>query len=136
MAKKMIRPLRSETDYDAALAEIEPYFEREPAPGTPEADRFDLLALVIEDYERKHWPIDPPDPVAAIRFRMEATGLSQADLGRLLGSRQRASDVLGRRRPLTRAMMWKLHREWNIPAEALIRPRKAARSRRNPVAAE
>ncbi len=136
MAKKMIRPLRSEADYDAALIEIEHYFEHEPAPGSPEADRFDLLALVIEDYERKHWPIEPPDPVAAIRFRMEAAGLSQADLGRLLGSRQRASDVLGRRRSLTRAMMWKLHREWNIPAEALIRPHKKVRKRHNPVAAE
>jgi HTH-type transcriptional regulator/antitoxin HigA len=135
MAKKMIRPLRSERDYDDALAEIESYFEREPRPGTPEADRFDLLALVIEDYERKRWPIDPPDPVAAIQFRMQMTGLTQADLGRLLGSRQRASDVLRRRRPLTHAMMWKLHREWNIPAEALIKPRKVTRPRRNSVAA-
>ena len=57
MAKKMIRPLRSETDYNAALDEIERYFENEPRPGTPEADRFDLLALIIEDYERQHWPI-------------------------------------------------------------------------------
>ena len=60
MAKKMIRPLRSEADYDAALNEIEQYFEKEPKPGTPEADRFDLLALIIEDYERKRWPIEPP----------------------------------------------------------------------------
>ncbi|MCC6949622.1 MAG: XRE family transcriptional regulator [Bradyrhizobiaceae bacterium] len=136
MARKMIRPLRSERDYEKAVDEIERYFEREPRRGTPEADRFDLLALVIDDYERKHFPIDPPDPVEAIRFRMEAGGLSQADLGRLLGSRQRASDVLKRRRPLTLPMIWKLHREWDIPAEALIQPRKPARSRRNPVAAE
>lgn len=122
MAKKMIRPLRSESDYDAALGEIERYFENEPKPGTPEGDRFDLLALVIEDYERKHWPIDPPDAVDAIRYRMETGEHTQADLGRLLGSRQRASDVLTRKRPLTMKMAWRLHREWGIPAEALISP--------------
>jgi HTH-type transcriptional regulator/antitoxin HigA len=122
MARKMIRPLRSESDYDAALEEIERYFESEPKPGTPEGDRFDLLALVIEDYERKHWPIDPPDAVDAIRYRMETGEHTQADLGRLLGSRQRASDVLTRKRPLTMKMAWRLHREWGIPAEALISP--------------
>jgi HTH-type transcriptional regulator/antitoxin HigA len=106
MAKKMIRPVRNETDYDEALEEIERYFESELKPGTPEADRFDLLALVIEDYERK-----------------------QADLGRLLGSRQRASDVLTKKRPLTMKMAWKLHREWSIPAQALIVPPAGARTK-------
>lgn len=130
MAKKMIRPLRSESDYDAALEEIERYFESEPKPGTQEGDRFDLLALVIEDYERKHWPIDPPDAVDAIRYRMETGQHTQADLGRLLGSRQRASDVLTRKRPLTMKMAWRLHREWGIPAEALIAPPQA-RGRRS-----
>lgn len=122
MAKKLIRPLRSESDYDAALEEIERYFDNEPKPGTPEGDRFDLLALVIEDYERRHWPIDPPDAVDAIRYRMETGEHTQADLGRLLGSRQRASDILTRKRPLTMKMAWRLHREWGIPAEALIAP--------------
>ena len=122
MAKKMIRPIRSEADYDAALEEIERYFENEPEPGTPEADRFDLLALVIADYERKRWPIEPPDSIDAIRYRMETGGYTQADLGRLLGSRQRASDILTRKRSLTMRMAWKLHREWDIPAEALIAP--------------
>jgi HTH-type transcriptional regulator / antitoxin HigA len=129
MAKKMIRPLRSEADYDAALEEIERYFENEPKPGTPEADRFDLLALIIEDYERKRWPIEPPDTIAAIRYSMETGGHTQADLGRLLGSRQRASDVLTRKRPLTMRMAWRLHREWGIPAEALIAPPRARRPR-------
>jgi len=122
MAKKMIRPIRSEADYDAAVEEIERYFENEPEPGTVEADRFDLLALTIQDYERNHWPIEPPDTVDAIRYRMEVAGYSQADLGRLLGSRQRASDILTRKRTLTMKMAWKLHREWDIPAEALIAP--------------
>jgi HTH-type transcriptional regulator / antitoxin HigA len=71
MAKKVIRPIRSEADYDTALEEIERYFENEPEPGTPEADRFDLLALTIEDYECNRWPIEPPDTVDAIRYRME-----------------------------------------------------------------
>jgi HTH-type transcriptional regulator / antitoxin HigA len=122
MAKKAIRPLRTKPDYQAALDEIEAYFDKEPTPGTADADRFDLLALVIEDYEKKHWPIDPPDPVEAIRYRMATGGVSQADLGRLIGSRQRASDILARKRRLTMQMAWKLHRDWGIPAEALIQP--------------
>jgi HTH-type transcriptional regulator / antitoxin HigA len=122
MAKKMIRPLRSEDDYDAALDQIEWYFENEPKPGTPAADRFDLLALIVEDYERKRWSIEPPDAIDAIRYRMETGGYTQADLGRLLGSRQRASDILMGKRSLTMRMAWKLHREWDIPAEALIAP--------------
>ena len=124
MANTMIRPLRSEADYEAALDEIERFFDQEPAPGTPEADRFDLLALVIEDYERKRWPIEPPDAIDAIRYRMETGGHSQADLGRLLGSRQRASDILSGKRSLTMGMAWKLNREWGIPAEALLAPPK------------
>jgi HTH-type transcriptional regulator / antitoxin HigA len=128
--RTVIRPLRSEADYDAALAEIERYFDEPPQRGTPAADRFDLLALVIEDYERKAWRIEPPSPVDAIRYRMKTGGYTQADLGRLIGSRQRASDVLARKRRLTMGMAWKLHREWGIPAEALIRPQTARRARR------
>jgi HTH-type transcriptional regulator/antitoxin HigA len=135
MAKKVIRPLRTEADYDAALAEVERYFENEPRPGTHEADRFDLLALVLDDYENKHWPIEAPDPIDAIRYRMELGGYTQADLGRLIGSRQRASDILSRKRRLTMKMAWKLHRDWGIPAEALIRPQSAARARRRRPAA-
>jgi HTH-type transcriptional regulator/antitoxin HigA len=130
MAKKMIRPIRTETEHDEAIDEIERYFESEPKPGTPEADRFDLLALIVGDYARKRWSIEPPEAIDAIRYRMEAGGYTQADLGRLLGSRQRASDILTRKRPLTMRMAWKLHREWNIPAEALIEPQRA-RGRRS-----
>ena len=125
MEKKMIRPIRSEADYEAALDEIEQYFDNEPKPGTRDADRFDLLALVIEDYERRRWPIEPPDAINAIRYGMETGGHSQADLGRLLGSRQRAFDILNGKRSLTMRMAWKLNREWGIPAEALIAPPKA-----------
>src|SRR6185503_19842162 len=104
--------------------------------GTPEADRFDLLALVIEDYEKRNWPIDPPNPVDAIRYRMETGGYTQADLGRLIGSRQRDSDVLARKRRLPMRMVWKLHREWGIPAEELIRPQTARQASPRRIAAE
>jgi HTH-type transcriptional regulator / antitoxin HigA len=117
-----IRPLKSEADYDAALTEIEQYFDSEPEPGTPEADRFDLLALVIGDYEAKHWAIEAPDAPDALRELMETRGLTQQDLARVLGSKSRASEVMNRRRHLTLEQAWKLHREWGIPADALIRP--------------
>ncbi len=133
-AKTPIRPLRNEADYRGALEAIEAYFDKEPKPGTSAADRFDLLALVIEDYEARRWPIEPPEAVDAIRYRMETGNFSQADLGRVIGSRQRASDILARKRRLTMQMAWKLHREWGIPAEALIRP--ATRRRAYRVAAE
>ncbi len=117
-----IRPLHSEAEYDIALKDIERYFDMEPEPGTAASDRFDLLALVIADYEARHWPIEPPDPVEAIRYRMEQAGYSQRDLAALLGSRSRASEILARKRPLTLQMAWKLNREWGIPAETLIQP--------------
>lgn len=119
---KSIRPIRNEADYDAALKEIEIYFAHEPKDGTPEADRFDLLATLIEAYEREHWPIDPPDPIAAIQFRMVQAGYRQADLAKVIGSRSRASEIMNRKRHLTLEMVWRLSREWNIPAEALVKP--------------
>ena len=87
-----IRPLRSEQDYDWALAEIERYFIDVPRQGTTEADRFDVLASLIQTYENTHWPIEPADPVEAIRYRMELSGLRQADLAGVVGSRSRASE--------------------------------------------
>jgi HTH-type transcriptional regulator / antitoxin HigA len=117
-----IRPLRTEADYDWALAEIDAYFRREPIPGTPQADRFDVLAALVAEYEQRHWPIDPPDPGAAIRARMEQAGYTQADLARLLGSRSRASEILTGRRGLTMEQARRLHEAWRIPAEVLIQP--------------
>lgn len=123
MKRKMdVRPLRTEADYNWALKEIEQYFEREPKRASPEADRFDVLAALIEGYEAKHWPIEAPDPVDAIRLRMEQLGYTQSDLGRLLGSRSRASEIMNRKRVLTIEQAHRLHREWNIPAEALLQP--------------
>ena len=117
-----IRPLRSEADYDAALKAIEPYFATEPEPGSPEADRFDLLAMVIGDYEARHWAIDPPDAPELLRSEMQQRGLKQRDLAALLGSKARASEVLNRRRHLTLAQAWKLHTAWHLPSDALLRP--------------
>lgn len=117
-----IRAIRIEADYDWALAEIEQYFDNEPTLGSPEADRFDILAALIEAYEAKAWPIEPSDPIDAIKQTMELTGRTQAELGHLLGSRSRASEVLKRKRPLNLTMINKLHAEWHIPAEALIKP--------------
>ncbi len=117
-----IRPIKTEADYDWALAEIEQYFDNSPAPGTPEADRFDVLSTLIDAYEIKYWPIEASEPIDAIRARMEQAGLTQTDLARLIGSKSRASEILGRKRPLTMEQAWKLHREWKIPAEALLQP--------------
>ncbi len=117
-----IRPIRNERDYDWALKEIERYFDREPKRGSSQAARFDILAALIEVYEARHWPIDPPDAIEAIRFRMQHSGMKQADLARLLGSRSRASEIMNRRRLLTMEQARKLNVEWRIPAEVLLRP--------------
>jgi HTH-type transcriptional regulator/antitoxin HigA len=117
-----IRAIRSETDYDWAMAEIARYFENQPEPGTEAADRFDVLASLIEAYEAKHWAIEPTDPIEAIEYRMEISGYTQKDLSALIGSRSRASEILKRKRPLTMQMAHKLSVEWNIPAEVLLKP--------------
>ena len=124
------RPIRTAAEYKAALAEIETYFAREPEENTPEADRFDLLTLLIEAYEEQHHPIGPPHPIEMIRHRMRTAGYTQADLADLLGSRARASEVLARKRRLTLSMIWKLSRQWKIPADALVAPYDLSSGRR------
>jgi HTH-type transcriptional regulator/antitoxin HigA len=119
---KNIRAIRNEADYDWALAEIEPYFLNEPEHGTPAAERFDVLADLIEAYEAKHWPIEPADPIEAIRYKMEVAGLKQSDFANLLGSASRASEILNRKRALTTDMVFKISRQWHIPAESLVVP--------------
>lgn len=117
-----IRPIRTEDDYDWALEEIEAYFVAPPPAQSKEADRFDVLANLIEAYEAKHWPIEPTDPVDAITYSMSLKGLTQSDLARVIGSASRASEILRKKRPLTLPMIQKLNREWHIPADALIAP--------------
>ena len=117
-----IRPIRTEDDYDWALREIARYFDDQPEIGSPGADRFDVLAALIEDYENKHYPISAPDPVSAIQAHMQMADLKQTALAEILGSRSRASEVLSRKRALTLDMAYKINKAWKIPAEILVQP--------------
>jgi HTH-type transcriptional regulator/antitoxin HigA len=102
-------------------------------PGSAEGDLLDVLVTLVEAYEEKHWRIEPPDPIDAIKIRMEQRGLSRKDLEKVFGSRSRVSEILNRKRPLTLDMIRKLHRNLEIPAESLIQPtirRKAPPRRR------
>jgi len=117
-----IYPIRTEEDYKTALREVSAYFDSEPEPGTPDGDRFEVLLTLVEAYETKNYPIDPPDPVDAIKFRMEQAGLTPKDLQPMIGRLNRVYEVLNRKRPLTLSMIWKLHTNLGIPAESLIYP--------------
>jgi HTH-type transcriptional regulator / antitoxin HigA len=113
-----IRPIKTESDYEATLAEIEKLWES--GPDTPESDRLDILVTLVEAYETKHYPIDPPDPVDAIKFRMEQMGLTDKDLGQYMGGHERVTKILNRQLPLSLDMIRKLHKNLGIPAEVLI----------------
>lgn len=115
-----IRPIRTEADCQAALGDIAALMEADPAPGTPKGDRLDILATLVQAYEARHFPIDAPDPVEAIKFRMEQSGLTVKDLEPIIGRADRFNEVLSRKRPLTLAMIRRLHRSLGIPAEVLI----------------
>ena len=115
-----LKPIRTEADYQAALAEIERLWGAKL--GTAQGDRLDVLATLIDAYEAEHDPIDPPDPVEAIRFRMEQQGLTRKDLERMLGTRTRVSEILNRKRNLSISMIRRLHAELGISADVLIRP--------------
>lgn len=117
-----VQPIRTETDYRVALREVSAMFDKQPAPGTAAGDRFEVLLTLVEAYEAKHHAIDPPDPVDAIKFRMEEGGLTVKDLTPLIGRPSRVYEILNRKRPLTLKMMWKLHQSLGISAESLIRP--------------
>lgn len=120
-----IRPIKTEDDYKATLREVSAFFDNEPIPGSPEGDRFEVLITLVEAYEAKHYPIDLPDPVEAIKFRMEQAGLTPKDLVPFIGRLNRVYEVLNRKRPLTLNMIWKLHQKLGIPAECLIQPSKS-----------
>lgn len=115
-----IQPIHTTKDYKAALREISRLMADDPASGTAEGDRLDILATLVQAYEARQFPIDAPDPVEAIRFRMEQSGLSIKDLEPLIGKSNRVYEVLSRKRPLTLAMIRRLHHGLGIPAEALI----------------
>jgi len=115
-----IRPIHTEADYKSALKEISALMDSDPDPGTPEGDRLDILATLVQAYEARHVPIAAPDAVEAIKFRMEQSGLSAKDLEPIIGKRNRVYEVLNRKRPLTLAMIRRLHHSLGIPADVLI----------------
>jgi HTH-type transcriptional regulator / antitoxin HigA len=117
-----IHPIRTPQDHQAALREVSRYFEHEPEPGSPDGDRFDILLTLIDAYEAKHHDIASPDPIEAIKFRMEQGGLTVQDLVPLIGRPNRVYEVLNHTRPLTLGMIRSLHQGLGIPAEILIQP--------------
>lgn len=119
-----IRPIHTDEDYREALKNVSPLFDIEPVPGTPEGDYFDIMITLIEAYESKQFPVDLPNPIDAIKFRMEQSGLSAADLAPAIGRTNRVYEVLNGKRALTLPMIWKLHDLFGIPAQSLIKPFK------------
>ena len=113
-----VKPLHNEQDYDWASREVSRYFEVEPTPGTPDADRFEVLSSLIKEYEDNHFAIRHGDPIDVLHFAIESMGRSQAELAALIG-RNRASEILNRVRPLTLDMIRTISKEWNIPIDAL-----------------
>src|ERR1700681_3920981 len=118
--KSDVKPIRSKKDHAAALADVERLWGAKS--GTPHGDRLDVLATLIDAYEAQHYPMDPPDPIEAIKFRMEQQGLTRKDLEPLIGTRTRVAEVLNRKRSLSIAMIRRLHKKLGISADVLIRP--------------
>jgi HTH-type transcriptional regulator / antitoxin HigA len=115
-----VKPIRSNADYEAALKEVERLWGAKP--GSRDGDRLDVLATLIDAYEAEHFPFDPPDPIEAIKFRMEQQNLTRRDLEEIIGSRTRIAEVLNRKRGLSIGMIRRLHERLGISADVLIRP--------------
>ena len=113
-----IKPIKTERDYQKALKEIEKLWDA--TPNTAKGDRLDVLVTLVEAYEQKHYRIAPPDPIEAIKFRMEQLELKPSDLANIRGSRSRASEILNKKRKLTVEMMRSLRKRLAIPAESLL----------------
>lgn len=123
-----VKAIRTEDDYREALREIETLMQAQA--GTPEGEKLDVLVTLVEAYEKKHYPLDLPDPVEAIKFEMERQRLTVKDLEPIIGRRNRVYEVLNRKRGLTLRMIWRLHDRLGIPAESLIRPPREGKSNR------
>ncbi|GAB7537128.1 helix-turn-helix domain-containing protein [Burkholderia sp. 3C] len=115
-----IQPIRTEADYEAALKVVSALVDADPAPGTPEGDQLEILAILVEKYEAEHFPMSAPTPVEAIRFRMEQAGLSVPDMQPYIGNSNRVYEVLAGRRALSLTMIRKLRDGLHIPADVLI----------------
>lgn len=120
MNLETLRTLSNEGEYKAALETVRPYFENEPADGTPEAAHFDALVLLIEDYERRRYPIPRAAPVEVVKFVMTANSYTQSDLVGVLGSKARASELLNGRREINLDQIRKISRAWRIPVGSLV----------------
>ncbi|MDA9983360.1 transcriptional regulator [Gammaproteobacteria bacterium] len=114
-----IKPIKTDADYREALNEIETLMIADP--DTPEGEKLDVLVTLVEAYEQKHYPLDLPDPVEAIKFEMEQKGLTVKDLEPMIGKSNRVYEVLNHKRSLTLKMIWRLHEQLGIPAESLIK---------------
>jgi len=123
-----IRPIRTEQDYEAAMSEVARLWGAKL--GTPEGDRLDVLATLIDSYEQAHYPVAPPDPIEAIKFRMSQQKLTRKQLEPMIGTRTRVAEVLNRRRSLSISMIRRLHSTLGIPAEVLIRPSRPGLTRK------
>lgn len=121
-----VKPIRTEADYEVALAEVERLWGAKS--GTPKGDRLDVLATLIDAWENEHYPIDPPDPIEAIKFRMEQQNLTRKDLEGILGTRTRVAEVLNLRRSLSINMIRRLHEHLGISPDILIRPSRIKRA--------
>jgi HTH-type transcriptional regulator / antitoxin HigA len=113
-----VKPIKTKKDYQAAMQRLEAIFDSRP--GTPEGDELEVLSILIEKYENEQFPIGLPDPIEAIRFRMEQLGYNQADLAKVVGLKSRVSEILNRKRKLTLEMIRQLHDALNIPTDVLI----------------
>lgn len=114
----MIKPIRTKRDLKEALDRIDELIDAQY--GTPEYDELEVLSVLVEAYEEKNVPVPPPDPVEAIKFRMEQLGLKQSDIAKLLGGKSRASEVLSHKRPLSKKMIINLHNHLQIPSDSLL----------------
>ena len=117
-----LKPIRNEEDYASALQEIDRLWDVEA--GTPESDILEILVTLVEAYEKQHYELPPPEPIAALEYFMESRGWTRKDLEPYIGSRGRVSEILGRKRPLTLAMIRRLEQATGIPASILIQPYK------------
>ncbi len=113
-----IKPIKTRKDYQAAMNRLDVFFDSKP--GTPKGDELEILTMLIEKYEEKHVQIDYPDPIEAIKFRMEQMGYTQNDLAKVVGLKSRASELLNKKRKLTLDMIRKLHISLSIPTDVLI----------------
>ena len=121
-----IKPIKSQKDYRAALRQVESLMGA--TAGSAEGDKLDVLVTLIEAWERKHFPLDLPDPIDAVKFQMEQAGLLPRDLVPMIGQLNRVYEVLNRKRPLTLRMIWNLHEQLRIPLESLIKPPESSRA--------